>query len=663
MGFPRYGEGRFTSSAKASSVSHPPSKSPAPCGAWKSPITAETVTKATAGLGFPWIDGDAVYWTESRPWEKGRTCLMRWTEQAGAAEVSGADHNIRTRVHEYGGRAYVAAGGTAWYTNLSDGRIHAVGGSGATAVTRRDGTEYADFTPDPARNRLIAVAERQRVDAEPLNLLVAIGLDGTVSTLAEGADFYAAPRISPDGSRLAWIEWNHPNMPWDGSLCREATLSPEGTLATVRIVAGGETESVFQPEYAPDGTLYYVSDKSGYWNLYRDGDPPAQFRAAADFGLPHWQFGMRTYAILDPRTAVTSFAVDGDWRLALFDLETGKATPLDLPWVSFDGIVGGGRRVVFTGGRPDGPPEIVQLVFGDPNPERVLKRASDTAPDPADVSAAEKIDFMSADGTQAHAYYYPPTNARFSVPEGERPPLIVMGHGGPTGQATRTYSTKVQFWTSRGFAVADVNYGGSTGFGRAYRQRLDGAWGVVDVDDCCAAAAYLAARGDVDPERLIIVGGSAGGYTTLSALAFRSVFKAGRSSYGIGDLEALARDTHKFESRYLDRLIGPWPDAKAVYEARSPLRHLDGFDCPVLFLQGADDKVVPPNQAEMMVDALRDKGLPVAYLLFEGEGHGFRAAEAIQAALHAELSFYGQIFGFTPADDIPAIAIENLNRS
>lgn len=634
-------------------------KIPLPCGSWPSPITAETVTQGTVGLGFPWIDGDTVYWTESRPWEKGRTCLVRWTEAEGVVEVSGPDDNIRTRVHEYGGRAYAAAGGMAWYANLTDGRVHAVTSGEAAPITEKDGTEYADLLPDLARDRLIAVAERRRVNGEPQNLLVAIGFDGTVRTLAEGADFYAAPRLSPDGSRLAWIEWNHPNMPWDGSLCREAVLSPDGAPDTVRTVSGGESESVFQPEYSPDGALYYVSDKSGFWNLYRDGDPPAHFRAAADFGLPHWQFGMRTYTIMDPRTAVVSFAVDGDWRLALFDLESGKATPIDLPWVSFDGIVGAGRKVVFTGGRADGPSEVAQLVFGDPNPERVLKRSSDTAPDPADVALAEKIEFMSADGAQAHAYYYPPANAGFAVPDGEKPPLIVMGHGGPTGQASRSYSVKAQFWTSRGFAVADVNYGGSTGFGRAYRDRLNGAWGVVDVDDCCAAAAYLAARGDVDPERLIIVGGSAGGYTTLSALAFRSVFKAGRSSYGIGDLEALARDTHKFESRYLDGLIGPWPEAKAVYEERSPLRHLDGFDCPVLFLQGSDDMVVPPNQAEMMVDALRAKGLPVAYLLFQGEGHGFRAAEAIQAALHAELSFYGQIFGFTPADDIPAVEIEN----
>ena len=633
----------------------------APCGSWTSPVTEESITRGTVGLGFVAMTPDAVYWTELRPWDKGRSVLVRHTAQSGAKDISAPDHTVRSRVHEYGGRAFAAAGDTAWYLNDTDKRIYRVVQDGTPEpITQDDGTDYADFLPDPARSRLIAVAERSRPGQEAENLLVAIDFDGHVTPLAEGADFYAAPRLSPDGQKLAWIEWYHPNMPWDGTLCREAQLDANGTPTTLRTVAGGTDTSVFQPEYAPDGRLYYVSDESGFWNLYRDGDPPAHYKAQAEFGLPHWQFGMRTYAFLDTHTAVGTFAVAGEWRLALFDLDTGKATPIDLPWCRFDGLLAQGNRAVFCGARPDGPAAIVQLTFGGAQPETILRAASSTDIPDGSISRPQAITFPTENDQVAHAFFYAPANTEYCPMDGERPPLIVMGHGGPTGQADPGYSAKVQFWTTRGFAVADVNYGGSTGYGRAYRRRLLGQWGIVDVDDCCNAAKYLVAEGLVDPDRLIIVGGSAGGYTTLSALAFRSVFKAGRSSYGIGDLETLARDTHKFESRYLDSLIGPWPQEKAVYHARSPLHHTDGLDCPILFLQGAEDKVVPPNQAEAMVEVLKEKGLPVAYLLFQGEGHGFRGAESVRDALQAELSFYGQIFDFTPAGDISPISITNL---
>lgn len=637
-------------------------KTPAPCGSWPSPLTVDAIAGATVGLGLPWIDGDVVYWPELRPANKGKTALVRWTEKDGARDVSAEGHNLRSRAHEYGGRAFVAAGGSVWYLNAEDRRIYrSTDGGLPEPVTVDTGMEYADLIHDPTRNRLIAVAERPRVGQENENLLVAIDADGTVSPLVTGADFYAAPRLSPDGTRLAWVEWHHPNMPWDSSYCREAVLDAMGHVsADPRPVAGAEGVSVFQPEYAPDGRLYYISDESGYWNLYRDGDPPAHYRVAAEFGLPHWQFGMRTYAFLDATTAVVSFARNGSWQLALMDLDGGRATPIDLPWCRFDGVVAQGRTAVFSGVRPDGAGGIVQLTFGGADPERILRRTSRTDPIPGSVSLPETIGFPTEGDETAYAYFYAPANPDYCVPEGEKPPLIVMSHGGPTGQTDTGYAAKVQFWTTRGFAVADVNYGGSTGFGRAYRERLNGNWGVVDVDDCCNAARFLAGRGDVDPDRLIIVGGSAGGYTTLSALAFRSVFKAGRSSYGIGDLETLAEDTHKFESRYLDSLIGPWPAEKATYHARSALKHPDGLDCPVLFLQGSEDKVVPPNQAEAMVEVLKQKGLPVAYLLFEGEGHGFRMAETVKAALNAELSFYGRIFGFTPAGDVPDLPIANL---
>lgn len=636
-------------------------KKPAPCGSWPSPLTVDAIAGATIGLGLPWIDGEAIYWPELRPTNKGRTTLVRWTEKEGTRDISADGQNLRSRVHEYGGRAFVVAKGTAWYLNAEDRRIYrSIDGAPPEPMTADTGMEYADLTVDPTRERLIAVGERPRVGMENENLLVSIGFDGKVTPLITGADFYAAPKLSPDGSRLTWIEWHHPNMPWDESYCFEALLDPDGAVSgEPRQVAGGSKISVFQPEYAPDGRLYYVSDESGFWNLYRDGDPPAHYRVEAEFGLPLWQFGMRTYAFLDATTAVVTFARDGAWQLALFDLDSGRATPIDLPWCRFDGLVAQGRTAVFSAARPDGAGGIVKLTFGGLEPEKILRKTSQTDPIPGSVSVAETIAFPTAEGETAHAYFYAPANPDYAVPADEKPPLIVMSHGGPTGQTDNGYSAKVQFWTTRGFAVADVNYGGSTGFGRAYRDRLNGTWGVVDVDDCCNAARFLAQRGDVDPDRLIIVGGSAGGYTTLSALAFRSVFKAGRSSYGIGDLETLAEDTHKFESRYLDSLIGPWPEEKEVYHARSALKRPEGLDCPVLFLQGAEDKVVPPNQAEAMVAVLKQKGLPVAYRLFEGEGHGFRMAETVKAALNAELSFYGQIFGFEPAGDVPKLQIEN----
>lgn len=638
------------------------SKIPAPCGSWDSALSVDAIAGATVGLASPQIDGKAVYWCETRPREKGRTMLVRWTPEEGAVDVSGPEHSVRSRVHEYGGRAYAVHRGTAWYLNAVDQGLHAVRQGGAPEALDTGGpVTVADLIVDAGRGRLIAVAERARDGREPENLLIAIGFDGTVIDLVAGADFYAAPTLSPDGTRLAWMEWDHPNMPWDESRIMEARLTARGVPdGPPRAVSAEPGASVFQPSYAPDGRLYYVCDRGGYWNLFRDGDPPTWFRAMAEFGLPHWQFGMRTYAFVDARSALTAFAIEGEWRLALFDLESGRATPLDLPWCRFDGLVADGRRAVFVGTRPDGPGGIVHLSLGAETPERVLRRSSEAVPPAGSVSIPERIAFPTENGQVAYAYFYRPANPHHAVPAGEKPPLIVMSHGGPTGQSDGGYSPKIQFWTSRGFAVADVNYGGSTGFGRAYRDRLKAAWGVVDVDDCCNAAMFLAARGAVDPERLIVVGGSAGGYTALSALAFRDVFKAGRSSYGIGDLETLARDTHKFESCYLDSLIGPYPAARDVYEARSPLKHPDGLDRPVLFLQGSEDKVVPPNQAEAMVTVLRDKGVPVAYLLFEGEGHGFRAAEAVRAAFNAELAFYGRIFGFTPAGDVPDLDIENL---
>ncbi len=633
-----------------------------PYGAWDSPLTPALLARGAARPGQLAAGGSGpvrLWWTESRPAEKGRMTLL-------AMDASGAVHDITPAPADVRGGAFTAAGDTAWYTDAASGGLVRCGLAGPVAsLPLPAGLRTADFQRDTRRNRLVCVSEHLPVTgAVPaadavVNRLAAIADDGCFRVLAEGADFYASPRLSPDGSRLAWLQWNHPDMPWDATELWEARLGPDGMPVDPRRVAGGRGVSIFQPEYAPDGQLFYVSDVSGFWNLHRDGAPPRAYPLAAEFGLPQWQFGMSTYGFLADGRLVAAHAVAGEWRLAILDPETGLFQPLDLPWCAFDSLTVAGAHAWFIGGRPDGPDEIVEL-HPDSGQWRVLRRMADIAVDAAALSVARPLTFASADGQAGHAYYYPPASDVFAPLPGTLPPLILRAHGGPTAQAGRAFSLKVQFWTSRGFAVLDVNYSGSTGFGRAYRERLNGRWGEVDVEDCIAAARAAVAEGLADPERLIITGSSAGGYTTLSALAFHRLFRAGCSLYGVADLAALAQDTHKFESRYLDRLVGRWPEDAALYRARSPLYRAAGITCPLLFLQGQEDKVVPPAQSERMAAALRAAGLPVACILFPGEGHGFRRAETMRRALEAELSFYGQVFGFQPAGDIAHLTLENL---
>ena len=631
-----------------------------PYGTWRSDITTTLITKGAVSLGQIGVDGDTVYWTELRPWEAGRTVLVRQTAGGEREDVTPPPMNVRSRVHEYGGLCFVAGRDGAWFVNGGDNRIYrAAADMPPVPMTRKDEASYADLIFDPHRDRLIAVREDFSGSGESLNSIVAVGFDGSVTVLAEGADFYAFPRLSPDGSDLAWIEWRHPNMPWDGTELRLAAFDDKGALTDPVTIAGGPTESVFQPGWSPAGDLYYVSDRSGFWNLYRAGSEERHYAMVAECGLPLWQFGMNTYAFLDDRRAAMTHAVDGEWKLGILDLQSGDLSPVETEYVSFNWPVAAGGTVWFVGGLADAPDQLTAW-RPDSGIFDVLRRSAEIDLEAASISKARTIRFPTKGDREAYAYFYPPANAAFTGPEGERPPLIVKGHGGPTGQSSNALALKIQYWTSRGFAVVDVNYGGSTGYGRAYRQRLDGNWGVVDVEDCVNAARYLADQGMVDGARMAITGGSAGGFTVLSALTFHDVFKAGCSAYGIGDLEALTRDTHKFESRYLDRLVGEWPERADLYRERSPIHHTELLSCPVIFLQGAEDKVVPPNQAESMVAAMQDKGLPVAYLLFEGEGHGFRRAENVSRALEAELSFYAQVFGFEPADEIEPVRIENL---
>lgn len=639
----------------------------APYGSWPSPITAELITGTQVGLSSPWLDGDVVFWAESRPLEGGRTTLLRRSPDGKVEEVTPAPFNLRTRVHEYGGRAFTARDGIVVGVELKDQRLYRLEpGAAPVPLTPESGgaLRYADLVLDLRHRRVLAVREAHGQQGEPENTLVAVPLDGPPQAgqaLARGHDFFAYPRPSPDGTKLAWLTWDHPDMPWDATTLWVAEVDEAGRVGEPAAIAAGGGESLVQPEWAPDGTLHVMSDRSDFWSLYRvEGRslvPVALL--GAELAGPLWQLGARWYDFLDQATAMAIATQQGRSRLVRIDLDTGAAAAIELPFAEFAGLAAAAGVVVVQALAEDGPARIIRL---DPMRPGFTTLASAGVGDvaPALIARPEHITFPSSDGRQAFALFYPPTNPDGTAPADELPPLVVRSHGGPTGRASPALNLQIQFWTSRGFAVVDVDYAGSVGYGRAYRRLLDGKWGLIDVEDCLAAARHLVATGRADPGRLAIRGGSAGGYTTLCALTFHGLFHAGASWYGIGDLEALMRDTHKFESRYLDRLIGPWPEAAPVYRSRSPLYHTERLGCPVIFLQGQDDKVVPPNQAESMVDALRRKGLPVAYLPFAGEGHGFRRAESIATALLAEYGFFCRMFGIEPADALPPLVIENL---
>jgi len=663
----------------------------APYGTWASPLSAAAVAAGGLRLSAVQIDGGDVYWLEGRPQEGGRHALVRRRADGAVEDAAPSDFNVRTRVHEYGGGAYVVDAGVAYCVNFADQRVYrVVPGAAPVSLTPPGAWCYADFEVDRRRRRLIGVREdHTREGREAVNTLVAIPLDpsdaapddraarGSV-VLASGADFYSTPRLSPDGSRLAWLSWRHPLMPWDGTELWVAAVDEAGALGNPVRVAGGAAESIYQPGWSPDGALYFASDRGGWWQLYRADDPndPNDPNVTnvpnvpndpndpnvppAEFGRPQWVFGTATWRCAGPSRLVVSYTQRGRWRLGVVAHPNGRLREIAPALQPHEWLAATPTDVVLVAGF-DAEPDAVVRVNLDTGRIETLRSASTRRLEPGYVSVAEAIEYPTDDGQTAHAFYYAPTNQDFRAPSADRPPLIVITHGGPTSAAEPTFDLDVQFWTSRGFAVVDVNYGGSSGYGRAYRERLNGRWGIVDVADVIGAARFLSGGGRVDPNRLIIRGGSAGGYTTLAALTFRpEVFKAGASYYGISDLEVLDLDTHKFESRYSHSLVGPYPDAKAVYRARSPIHAVDHLACPLILFQGLEDKVVPPNQSQMMADAVRAKGLPVAYLAFEGEQHGFRRAQTIIRCLEAELYFYGRVFGFRPADAVAPVSIDNL---
>ncbi|MEO0985857.1 MAG: S9 family peptidase [Cyanobacteria bacterium J06639_14] len=638
----------------------------APYGAWQSPITSEVIVSNSIRLGSIQLDGSDIYWSELRPTEKGRSLIVRCTADGAITDVTPATFNVRTRVHEYGGGAYWVDHGDIFFANFLDQRLYQQStGVSPKPLTPEKALRYADGVVDRPRQRLICVREdHTQSEQAATNTIVAISLDDQTQTvLISGCDFYSTPRLSPDGKQLAWLSWNHPNMPWDGTELWVADITTDGTLAHRQKVAGGLSESIFQPQWSPDGVLYFIGDSTGWWNLYRWQNQTIEplYPLEAEFGAPQWSFGMSTYGFASANRLVCTYKCDGVQHLAQLDTTTLTLTEIETPYAGMSGLKVGSDFVVFLGGSPSRPSGLVRLDLLTGQTTE-LRLSSTLEIDEGYLSMPENITFPTSNDLFAYGIYYPPQNKDFVAPEGSYPPLLVKSHGGPTAATSSNFNPAIQYWTSRGFAVLDVNYGGSTGYGRAYRERLKGNWGIVDIDDCVNGAKYLVAQGKADPEQLAIDGGSAGGYTTLGALTFRDIFKAGASYYGVSDMTALAMDTHKFESRYLDSLVGPYPERKDLYEARSPINFTDQLSCPVIFLQGDEDKIVPPNQAELMVSALRKKNIPVAYLLFAGEQHGFRKADNIKRALDAEFYFYSRVFGLEPAEKIEAVEIWGIDK-
>jgi dipeptidyl aminopeptidase/acylaminoacyl peptidase len=635
-------------------------------GAWPSTISAERVAAGAVPLSSLLLggaDGSDIFWLAGRAAEAGRNTLLRY-HGAATQELTPAPFNVRSRVHEYGGGAYAVDGETLYFTHFKDNVVYSmVAGEAPFAVTQPGKQRFADFAIDQARNRLIAVRELHGDDehAQPSNTVCAISLGtagsgndmaGAETVLAQGADFYSSPRVSPDGRSLAWLSWDHPRMPWQGTTLWLADFNDDGTLSTPRRIAGGEEESICQPEWSPDNLLHFVSDRSGWWNLYRlcrdrqrtEGLCPME----AEFASPHWTFGNSMYGFRSASEIICTYIDKGVSRLARLLPGSGKLEAIANPYEEIRELRVGNGYIAMLAGGPAIPMELARIDFTEEGVE-ILAQSIEDLPDEANLSIPASISYPSANGRTAHAFYYPPRNQDAQAPEGGKPPLIVIGHGGPTGMTVNTLNLKIQFWTSRGFGVLDVNYGGSTGFGRAYRDLLKGQWGIVDVEDCVNGAKALVERGLVDGDRLIIRGSSAGGLTTLSALTFHDVFKAGASYYGVSDLKGLDQDSHKFESHYNEYLIAPKAQADAVYAQRSPINHTDKLSRPMIFFQGLDDKVVPPQQSQMMVDALKKRGITVEYVELEGEGHGFRKAENIIRTLEAELDFYQRIFGLNNA--------------
>lgn len=621
-------------------------------GTWESPLSAPALVAGARGFSELALDGDTLYWVESRPDEGGRQVLMRRLADGTTEELTGPEFNVRSRVHEYGGGAFSVANGIAYFTNFSDQTLFRLAPGKAPLALGNGGLRrYADCAVDSERQRLICVMEDHSREGEPSNTLIALDATGPSDPipLFTESDFVASPALSSDGRYLAFIAWNHPNLPWDDTFLYIIELDANGEARKTRRINPGQHEAIMAPQWGPDGKLYVISDRDNWWNFYRlQGQELVQFtHAELEFGRPAWVFNNRLYGFLPDGDILALTNHRGREGLARVTRNTGAVQKLYLGLAETRALVVGSDKAFFVAGFPAATGGIVEFDWTAPRLTMIRASQSLALPITA-ISKGEAIAFPSGEGETAYGFFYPPKNPNFQGPADARPPLLVLVHGGPTSHATPGLNNKIQFWTTRGFAVLDLNYRGSTGFGRAFRHSLNLAWGDKDVADAVKGARYLAKTGRADPEKLLIRGGSAGGFTVLAAHAFYDVFAAGASYYGVSDMEALAQDTHKFEARYLDQLVGPYPEQQTRYRKRSPIHHLEGFTKPLIVLQGEEDKIVPPSQSEAIVEALKTKGIPVSYLSFPGEQHGFRKAETIIRAIEAELAFYGRVLGFTP---------------
>ena len=646
------------------------SKKIKPFGSWNSPITAEMMASSSLSLSDPRSHHGEIFWHEFRPLEQGRGVVVRRNADGNETDLVPSPYSAKSGVHEYGGRCYTLSKSHLYFVNSADQQIYRRSlletDSEPQRITPSDNRRYADLEWLKESNQLLAVCEDHRTEGEAKTSIQIIetnsGTEIEPQTLIQGADFYAYPRISPDGTRLCWIEWNHPYMPWFSTELWTAEIGHQ-CISNAQSVAGGTEEAIFQPNWHSDGYLYFCADRKDLWNLYRfDGTSVEQIsNFEGECGLPLWQFGMQTYAFMGDSSAICGVCRKGVWQLEQINLASGANQPIASEYSSVLHVSGAddaGKVLIIAAG-PTTSPELVQL-----NPDLGTSRIKSTSSLPipkSTISIGRAVKFETSDNMSAHGFFYPSQNPDFEGPAGHKPPLVVLCHGGPTAATTNALNLKVQFWTSRGFAVFDVNYRGSTGYGRKYRAQLENKWGIYDVQDACAAAEYACSEGWADPEKTVIRGSSAGGYTVLSALTFHNTFAAGGCLYGIGDLKILVQETHKFEARYGDSLIAPWPEGVDEYERRSPINYTEQLNCPVIFFQGLKDKVVPPNQAEIMVSALKKKGVPVAYETYENEGHGFKSSDIIVRSFNAELAFYGAIFGFQTDSSVTDLEIANLN--
>jgi dipeptidyl aminopeptidase/acylaminoacyl peptidase len=642
----------------------------APYGSWKSPITADLLASTYVALDELRMDGDDVYWNELRPADKGRNVIVQRKPDGKLTDITPPSFSARTRVHEYGGASYLVQNGTIYFSNYTDQRLYRQDpGRDPRALTPPVDMRYADGIIDQPRNRIISIREDHTVKtAQAVTTIVSLDIDkgGEGEILISGNDFYSTPRLSPDGSKLSWLTWNHPNMPWDGTELWIADVTPDGSLGQTEKIAGGLEESIYQPEWSPNNELYFSSDRTGWWNLYRWRNHQIEplYPMDAEFGLPQWGFGSHTFVFESPDRMICSYTRNGLWHLASLDTRTKALQPIDTPinQIVWGNLATKNGQVFLIGGSATEPSSVSRIDLASRKTE-IIHRSREITVSKEYLSIPNTIAFPTENGQTAFAFFYPPKNSDYEAPQGEKPPLLVVSHGGPTSASPSILRYEIQYWTSRGIGVVDVNYGGSTGHGRAYRKRLNGQWGIVDVQDCVNATRYLSSRREADRDRLAIRGGSAGGYTTLCALAFTNTFKAGASYFGVSDLELLAKDTHKFESRYLDNLVGPYPERRDIYRARSPIDHVDGISSALILFQGLEDKVVPPDQSEKIFEAVKAKGLPVAYIAYEWEQHGFRRSENIKRSYEAELYFYSRIFRFPLADQIEPVTIENLDAT